>query len=91
MSIHCGETALLWFAHEMGHFLGLGHTMPNLPAFASFAEAAAYFVQNGRTASVFDGDGLSDTLPDPYMRFLECATTTSVTLDGIAFEPPAPT
>ena len=88
VSIHCGETALLWFAHEMGHFLGLGHTMPNLPAFANIGEAATYFVQNGRTGSVFDGDGLSDTLPDPYMRFLECATTTSVTLDGIAFELP---
>ncbi len=88
VSIHCGSTALQWFAHEMGHFLGLGHTMPNLPAFASIAEAAAYFMQNGRTASVFDGDGLSDTLPDPYMRFLECATTASVTLDGVVFELP---
>jgi hypothetical protein len=89
VSIHCGSTALLWFAHEMGHFLGLGHTMPNLPAFASIADAAAYFVQNGRTRSVFDGDGFSDTLPDPYMRFLECATTTAaVTLDGVVFELP---
>jgi len=88
VSIHCGTTALLWFAHEMGHFLGLGHTMPNLPAFATVEEAAAYFVANGRTASVFDGDGFSDTLPDPYMRFLECATTTSVTLDGVVFELP---
>jgi len=89
VSIHCGSTALLWFAHEMGHYLGLGHTMPNLPAFASIAEAAAYFVQNGRTVSVFDGDGLSDTLPDPYMRFLECATTTAAaTLDGVVFQLP---
>jgi hypothetical protein len=89
VSIHCGSTALLWFAHEMGHYLGLGHTMPNLPAFAGIAEAAAYFVQNGRTASVFDGDGLSDTPPDPYMQFLECATTTAaVTLDGVVFELP---
>jgi hypothetical protein len=89
VSIHCGSTALLWFAHEMGHYLGLGHTMPNLPAFASIAEAAAYFVQNGRTASVFDGDGFSDTPPDLYMQFLECATTTAaVTLDGVVFELP---
>jgi hypothetical protein len=89
VSIHCGTTAYQWFAHEMGHFLGLGHTMPNLPAFASIAEAAAYFVQNGRTASVFDGDGFSDTPPDPYMQFLECATTTAaVTLDGVVFELP---
>jgi hypothetical protein len=89
VSIHCGSTALLWFAHEMGHYLGLGHTMPNLPAFASIADAAAYFVQNGRTAPVFDGDGLSDTPPDPYMQFLECATTTAaVTLDGVVFELP---
>lgn len=88
VSIHCGTTALLWFAHEMGHYLGLGHTMPNLPAFASIADAAAYFVQNGRTRSVFDGDGFSDTPPDPYMQFLECATTTAVTLDGVVFELP---
>lgn len=85
VSVHCGTTAHEWFAHEMGHFLGLGHTMPNLPTFASIDEAAAYFVAKGRTASLFDGDGLSDTLPDPYMRFLECAATTSVTLDGVVF------
>jgi hypothetical protein len=88
VSIHCQSPALQWFAHEMGHYLGLGHTMPNLPAFASVEEAAAYFVKNGRTASVFDGDGLSDTLPDPYMRALECTATTAVTLDGVVFDLP---
>lgn len=89
VSIHCGRPALQWFAHEMGHYLGLGHTMPNLPHFAGVADAAAYFAANGGEASLFDGDGLSDTLPDPYIRSLECATgTPSITLNGVVFPLP---
>lgn len=89
VSIHCGRTALPWFAHEMGHYLGLGHTMPNLPYFATVADAASYFVTNGRSDSLFDGDGFSDTLPDPYIPCLECQTDSkAVVLDGARFELP---
>jgi hypothetical protein len=68
----------------LGHYLGLGHTLAR--EFEAIAEAENYFRSHGRDLSVFDGDGFSDTPPDPNVYSLDCATeTTEITLDGIRF------
>jgi hypothetical protein len=68
-------------AHEFGHYLGLYHTFPgwtdlNGPVYARFsgvmpsatqADQAVidYLAARDRTIAALDGDGLSDTPPDP--------------------------
>ncbi len=84
---HCGSLNTSLFAHEIGHYLGLWHTFPSDP-FADVAAAEQYFINNGKNPAVFDGDGLSDTLPDPGIRTLECGSTSSVTLAGVTFQLP---
>ena len=75
------------FAHELGHYLGLLHT--HRPGFDTVQEAEAFFKRTGRNPAVFDGDGLSDTPPDPLIRPLRRKpTATSVELDGVTFELP---
>ena len=75
------------FSHEFGHYLGLAHT--HRPGFDSVQEAAAFFKKSGRNPSVFDGDGLSDTPPDPLIRpFRKKSNVTIVELDGVKFELP---
>lgn len=53
--------------------------------FDTVAEAEAFFIERKRDPSVFDGDGLEGTLPDPYVRELQCKEPESVILDGIEF------
>ena len=50
-------------SHEVGHYFGLAHTFAR--GFGSVAEASEYLKKQGDDTSVFDGDRLSDTLPDP--------------------------
>jgi hypothetical protein len=67
-----------WLAHEFGHFLGLYHTFPGWSAESpvyggltaptgaeALAALAEYIEKNGGTADALDGDGLTDTPPDP--------------------------
>ena len=74
-------------AHEMGHYLSLDH--PFGVSFQTVTEAEDYFINNGRDILRFDGDGLTDTAPDPFIKDLECDITTwSVNLDGISIPIP---
>jgi hypothetical protein len=52
-------------AHEFGHFLGLAHTFG--PEFKTVKEAEEFLLTKGRDPKVFDGDGFSDTPPDPFI------------------------
>jgi hypothetical protein len=75
------------FAHEVGHFLGLSHTFAR--EFGTEAEAASYFTEKKKNPLVFDGDGLTDTPPDPYVRALQSlADVKSITLRGVTFTLP---
>ena len=75
-------------AHEIGHYLGLGHIFNRI--FHSQQEAAAHLQANANDPSIFDADGLSDTLPDPYIDTTDivCGPTSEVTLNGILFPLP---
>jgi hypothetical protein len=82
----CGHQNLGLFAHELGHYMGLSHTFAR--EFASVQEAESFFSANGNNPAIFDGDGLSDTPPDPYVNIsqVQCqATTTSLSLNGTQF------
>jgi len=81
---HCGHPHLDAFAHEVGHYLSLPHTFAVEP-FATIEQAEAYFKEKGSDPAVFDGDGFSDTPPDPAIRPLECQRTASIVLDGVTF------
>ena len=77
----CGVQNIGLFAHEVGHYLGLAHTFG--PTFSTVAQARSHFVTNGRNPAMFDGDGRSDTAPDPFIAALQCnQRATSVSLDG---------
>lgn len=76
----CGHQNKGLLAHEMGHYLGLAHTFVKG---YSLADAETHYISNGRDPSVFDGDGRSDTHPDPQIGGTGCdPSITSVTLDG---------
>ena len=81
---HCGHAHTDALAHEVGHYLGLPHTFARDP-FNTIAEAEAFFRRNRGDPAVFDGDGLSDTPPDPAIRPLECERRPRVVLDGVEF------
>jgi hypothetical protein len=53
-------------AHDIGHYLGLPHTFPGNsdPGFTILSATKA-LLMNGWNVNIFDGDGLSDTPPDP--------------------------
>lgn len=62
----CGQQNIQLLAHELGHYLGLPHTFPQV--FQSVSEAEDFFRQNNRNPMAFDADGIEDTLPDPYVE-----------------------
>jgi hypothetical protein len=51
------------FAHELGHYLGLGHTFPGWDDTGTDTdgEVVAWIAKGGGNASALDGDSLSDT------------------------------
>lgn len=72
-------------AHEIGHYLGLVHIFPRV--FSNLPEAEKYLAANNNDPNAFDGDKLSDTLPDPYVGedYYTCGSVTELTLNGIKF------
>jgi hypothetical protein len=76
-----GHQNISLFAHELGHYLGLSHTFSQ--GFDTVADAQQFFASHGYNPGAFDGDGLTDTAPDPYVSSLDPSSTTSITLtDG---------
>ena len=68
------------FAHEAGHYFGLSHTFAR--EFPGVQEASRFLKEHGGDTSVFDGDGLSDTLPDPGVPDAFNNGVTKLTLSG---------
>ena len=85
----CGYQNIGELAHELGHYLGLSH--PFAMIFNSVQDAQAYLSAHGNLPGIFDGDGLSDTPPDPYIdtpQFQCDPSVQSVTLNGQVFPLP---
>jgi hypothetical protein len=83
----CGKNLLasLWFAHEVGHYLGLVHTFYH--EFKAREEAEAFFVNNGRDTALFNYDGFADTPGDLVIgNGLECTAPASVSLAGVSID-----
>ena len=76
----CGKQNIGVFAHEVGHYLGLSHTFAR--EFETVAQADEWLRDHKGQVSSFDGDGLSDTPPDPFIRAIQCDRTSSVVLQG---------
>ncbi len=81
---HCGHPHYDLLAHEVGHYLGLAHTFA-ADSHETVQQAEDFFVKGGCKPEVFDGDGFSDTPPDPLIRPLECERTGQITLKGVQF------
>jgi hypothetical protein len=69
-------------AHEAGHYLGLSHTFAR--SFRSVEDAEKYLREHNNDLSVFDGDKLSDTPPDPRLG----GGKDSIELNGITVSLP---
>ncbi|MGA2111159.1 MAG: hypothetical protein ABSG98_03280 [Anaerolineales bacterium] len=84
----CGYQDISLLAHEIGHYFGLSH--PFAEIFPSLQAAESYFSAHGNNPEIFDGDGLSDTPPDPFINTpeFECEPVQSVTLNGRVFPLP---
>lgn len=80
---HCGHEHVDAFAHEAGHYLGLTHTF--VKPFDTVRAAENYLRSKANNPAAFDGDGLSDTPPDPCIRMLECPRTGRIVLNGVPF------
>ena len=78
---HCGHDNLAQLAHELGHHLGLAH--PFSRPFRD-ADLAARHLRNhqGDLTKAFDGDGLTDTPPDPAVVGTECDDVSTLDLEG---------
>jgi len=84
----CGYQNIGILAHEIGHFLGLVH--PFAQVYKNAAEAEATLESNGNNPAIFDGDGFSDTPPDPFIALDEyqCQPVPGVSLNGTFFPVP---
>jgi len=76
----CGKQNIGVFAHEVGHYLGLSHTFAR--EFEDVTQADVWLRDHRGDLSSFDGDGLSDTPPDPFIKAIQCDRKSSVVLQG---------
>lgn len=79
---NCEQQNIAALAHEVGHYLGLDHTFVDDLKSQTVAQAEARLRALGGNVSKFDGDGLSDTPPDPGIEELGCTDQVSVQLNG---------
>jgi hypothetical protein len=80
---HCGHPHFDAFGHELGHHFGLGHTFTT--SFPTREAAEKFLLDRGNKPDAFDGDGFTDTPPDPSIGPLECDPTRAVSLNGLRF------
>jgi len=74
-------------AREVGHYLGLSNTFAK--EFMTVPDAERYFKEHKRDPAIFDGDGLGDTPPDPFVRAFQVdRKAIKLTLDGVTFPLP---
>lgn len=78
----CGAQNAFLMAHELGHYFGLDHTFREFKTRAAAAEA---FRAAANKPNAFDGDGLAETPPEPYIEELACGKDTTLVLNGIPF------
>lgn len=82
----CGVQNIGLLAHELGHYLGLGHTFAR--EFQTKMEAMNYFLNHFEDPKVFDGDigGVKDTPSDPFIREIQCdLSMNTITFAGVTF------
>ncbi|MBA4421030.1 MAG: hypothetical protein C0391_07760 [Anaerolinea sp.] len=78
----CGQPDDTLLAHQIGHYLGLQNTFPQV--FPSLLDAEKAYEEHGTNPSFFDGDGLEDTILDVFVDLPEfrCGSKTSISLKG---------
>ena len=81
---HCGHLNHSSLARAIATFLGLKPTN-GLPPFKDKPELKAHFDENEGNEALYDGDGLSDTFPDPAIEPYACDKTKTVTLGNKVF------
>jgi Pregnancy-associated plasma protein-A len=80
VSTVCGRQNIGNFAHEVGHYLGLSHAFKR--EFDTVTDADAWLKDHRGDLACFDGDGLSDTPPDPFIKALQCKSEGTILLQG---------
>jgi len=73
-------------AHEMGHYFGMSHTFR--VRMRSVEQAEQYLKDHGGNLNVFDGDGFSDTPPDPGFSPPKGEPRDSMVLNGVRVQIP---
>ncbi len=74
------------FAHELGHFLGLPHTMAHVIDTLNDARLLFAFVTPNPSAFDGDRDFVSDTPPDLYIATESASERTGITLGGTRYD-----
>jgi hypothetical protein len=81
----CGKPDKSLLAHQIGHYMGLKNTFPQL--FNDIKTAESAYEKSGYISTFFDGDGLTDTPPDAYVNQPEyrCGDKTSIKISNAEF------